>query len=321
MSNDTIDLKESSEKKPLAQSNKQRGIQPEEYAHDRKTRRKAHLSIIGIAIIALSVAFIFGCCVFVWYTIRQDKQHKEMTQTTDTHIASGEYDDARHEADRAKYTGNGITTYIKKFFATKTEHSIIDDEEKEDLSRNGITVGRSSKDFINMPFDKAFSELVARGFLAENIEVTPTVDNSKKYKDVADGTIIDIRIGDKKKFDSKQRFHKDSVIEIYYLKHDQIIAESPMPTEDPKNMITIGIKSSDFSGLTYEEAITKLIDRGFLKENIRVPPLSDYHRIFSKPSEGSIIGIRIGETEKFDAKERFPIDSIIEIYCYHVESK
>ena len=90
-------------------------------------------------------------------------------------------------------------------------------KENRDELEDMITIGCSNKDFVGLAWKEAVKRLKQLGFDEKRIIKTEVVDNSKKYKEMEEGTVIKIIINGDSKFKAKDRFPKASSIEIQYL--------------------------------------------------------------------------------------------------------
>ena len=78
--------------------------------------------------------------------------------------------------------------------------------------------------------------------------------------------------------------------------------------------ITVGRSSKSFLSLNYSEAQNELKKVGFNKKNIKPIPIVDSSWKYRKTELGTVIDISINGDKSFSAKDKFAIDSVIEIY-------
>ncbi len=285
------------------------GMYHSETMSKEKTKRISALSIIAIA---LSISMIAICSFTIWRVIHVEKIMKGMQQEVSELSDEQQFDEARDVAKREKYRASDLWDFLKRLFAGNLEESIVDRKEADYLLKNGLTIGRSSSDFLELTYEEAQEELNNRGF--KNVISSYIISNSNKYKRIAEDKVIGIRISDRDKFKADDKFLPDSPIEILYLKKSLSwpTDSSDSTLADPNIVgIIIGRSSTDFAARTYEAAETELISKGFT--NVTSSSIVDNSSKYKGKPAGTVIKVKIDGKEKFSAEDKFSPDTRIEI--------
>ena len=217
------DLADKPVKKPEHANNKSsetvlRDLRHEDMQHEEKMSQHAvSRSKFGAMKYGFLTVTVIVICVFIFYMVNRSTWMQDKNATAvDKYISQAQFDDARDEASKLDSRGT-ITDRIENFIEGRREQKRIDRKEEEWILENGITIGRASKSFAGQNYEDMRKELIEKGFNKDKIKLTALNDIPRKYKNSEFGTVTSISISGDEKFNEKDKFDPDSIIELYYV--------------------------------------------------------------------------------------------------------
>lgn len=277
---------------------------------ERKSSEKTHrIRALSIIAISLSIMALIVCGSMIWKDVTSRVSMTTMQESSNELANNQQYEEARDIASREKFKASNIPDYIKNWLAGLFEKSVVDRKEKDNLLKNGITIGRSSKDFLGLDYQDAYEELDNKGF--KHIDQSYIISNSSKYKKVNEGTVIGIRINETDQFKAEDKFLPDSIIEILYLKKETATDDGMAVSDAQVKEIIIGRSADDFKQLPYQKAQEQLDKKGFT--NIESSYIIDNSNKYKDYNEGEVIRVEVNGEKRFKADDSFPSNAKIVI--------